>query len=88
MGEDWRDAESYRPLLALDRHGFAWEFLRRNPAYRAESAAPSVLSRSRLGGSLEHLHAPAGGAARWGLWFPGGAGMRRAPCADTLARRA
>lgn len=30
----WRDAEAYRPLLALDRSGWTWEWLRRDPAYR------------------------------------------------------
>ncbi|MES2902980.1 MAG: DUF2285 domain-containing protein [Pseudomonadota bacterium] len=30
----WRDAEAYRPLIALDRSGWAWEWLRRDPAYR------------------------------------------------------
>lgn len=30
----WRDAADYRPLIALDRSGWAWEWLRRDPAYR------------------------------------------------------
>lgn len=30
----WRDAAAYRPLVALDRSGWAWEWLRRDPAYR------------------------------------------------------
>jgi len=32
---DWRDAGPYAPLLKLERPGFAWEFLRRDPSYRA-----------------------------------------------------
>lgn len=32
---DWKDAAAYAPLLAADRSIFAWEWLRRDPAYRA-----------------------------------------------------
>lgn len=35
---DWRDAASYR-FERLDRPGFAWEWLRRDPAYRAAAIA-------------------------------------------------
>lgn len=31
---DWRDQMAYRPLLGADRSLFAWEWLRRAPAYR------------------------------------------------------
>lgn len=31
---DWRDADAYAPLLDVDRSGFAWEWLRRDRAYR------------------------------------------------------
>jgi len=31
---DWRSPGDYEHLKQLDRAGFAWEFLRRNPAYR------------------------------------------------------
>lgn len=36
---DWRSTESCRQLLALPRDGWAWEFLRCNPRYRAAFAA-------------------------------------------------
>jgi hypothetical protein len=39
---DWRDAQAYAPLLDIDRSGFAWEWLRRDPCYvaaRGEDAA-------------------------------------------------
>lgn len=49
---DWRDAAAYAPLLAADRTVFAWEWLRRNPAYRAAAMT--------LAGSL-------GAALAWGL---------------------
>lgn len=32
---DWRDAESYDAALTYDAPALAWEFLRRNPDYRA-----------------------------------------------------
>lgn len=31
---DWRFAENYAPLMVSDRRSFAWEWLRRTPAYR------------------------------------------------------
>ncbi|MGV7120426.1 DNA -binding domain-containing protein [Sphingopyxis sp. 550A] len=43
-GGDWRDAGSYARLLGGDRRCFAWEWLRRTPAYVAawrERQAPS-----------------------------------------------
>jgi hypothetical protein len=36
---DCRVAESYRPHLDLSGDGWAWEFLRRNPDFRAAQAA-------------------------------------------------
>ncbi|MDT9599867.1 DNA -binding domain-containing protein [Sphingosinicella rhizophila] len=32
---DWREAAAYAPLLAADRSILAWEWLRRDPGYRA-----------------------------------------------------
>jgi hypothetical protein len=32
---DWRDGDAYAPLLDADRSLFAWEWLRRDPGYRA-----------------------------------------------------
>lgn len=36
---DWRDAKDYEFTSGLDRAGWAWEFLRRNPSYRSDYAA-------------------------------------------------
>jgi hypothetical protein len=36
---DWRDAQAYAPLLDADRSIFAWEWLRRDRAYRAAARA-------------------------------------------------
>ncbi|MGE5564294.1 MAG: DNA -binding domain-containing protein [Bacillota bacterium] len=55
VGQDWRDAGAYAPLLEADRPLFAWEWLRRDPRY-AEAAAVS-----------EANPAYSGGAARFGL---------------------
>lgn len=56
---DWRDAAAYAPLLDADRSYFAWEWLRRDGAYRAAAGA----ARSRCAG--KHREEPA--AARFGL---------------------
>ncbi|HEX4736697.1 MAG TPA: DUF2285 domain-containing protein [Allosphingosinicella sp.] len=53
---DWRDAAAYRPLLAADRAAFAWEWLRRDEAYRTAAAATL---RAALSGAEE--------PACWGL---------------------
>jgi hypothetical protein len=47
-------ADAYAPLLQADRSIFAWEWLRRDPAYRAEAASAS-------GGGAGNA------AAKWGL---------------------
>lgn len=36
---DWKDAAAYAPLLEADRSIFAWEWLRRDPGYRAAAGA-------------------------------------------------
>jgi hypothetical protein len=41
---DWRDGGAYAPLIGADRSLFAWEWLRRDPFYRA--AAASAFARS------------------------------------------
>lgn len=41
-GQDWRDAAAYAPLLDADRSLFAWEWLRRDPSYRAAAAAAAL----------------------------------------------
>ena len=41
-GFDWRDSASYAPLLGADRSLFAWEWLRRDPRYRAAAERASA----------------------------------------------
>ncbi len=50
---DWRDAAAYRPLLGADRSLVAWEWLRRDPAYRAVARAGP--------------QSPGDGPGQWGL---------------------
>ena len=65
-GADWRDPSSYQPLLKLDRVGWAWEWLRRNPEFVA------AMPKSSVQGAMEPRvvtlsDAPL--AMRWGVLF-------------------
>ncbi len=65
----WRDEDDYRYLDGADRAGIAWEFLRRNAAYRAAAmAGPMPASEHR--GTVELLSG-ARSALKWGLLFRG-----------------
>ena len=67
---DWCDPALYGPLLALDRAGWAWEWLRRNPAY--EGARPSIVAdMHRLGRAQVTVIRDQGDkeGTRWGLTF-------------------
>lgn len=57
---DWRDAAAYAQLLQADRSVFAWEWLRRDPAYRA--ATERAFERASVSASGEGPE-----AERWGL---------------------
>ena len=87
---DWRSPDYVDALKNLDRAGFAWEYLRRNPVYRddydgiAEDPDESELSSETVGGN-------------WGLSFRvrsgpqwvGGAGFMAArsdtSCSDSCS---
>jgi len=45
---DGTDGASYAWLSGLDRSGWAWEWLRRDPRYVGSSVASSVTSAPRL----------------------------------------
>lgn len=53
---DWRDSAAYAPLLGADRSFFAWEWLRRDPGYRADAEACAGAPADSNEGAL-----------RWGL---------------------
>ena len=59
FGPDWRDSQAYAPLLGAERALLAWEWLRRDPAYRkaAESPPAGRLAEGRCGA----------GPGQWGL---------------------
>ncbi len=67
---DWRDASSYAYTQALSSEGWAWEFLRRNPDYRAAWSQrshfpPDESHRSQARDARSA--AVKAGAASWGL---------------------
>ena len=53
---DWRDADAYAPLLAADRPLLAWEWLRRDEAYRWAACQAAGMAGSCVAGP-----------GRWGL---------------------
>jgi Family of unknown function (DUF6499) len=55
---------AYHYLAELDPSGWAWEFLRRNPDYRADAA--------KLLAQPETAHLSDGSERHWGLQSPGG----------------
>ena len=65
---DWRRAADYAHLLQLDQSGFAWEFLRRNHAYRIAAATGRFAERQA--GRTCQIDLPASADDRWGLHFP------------------
>jgi len=63
---DWRVHEADGQLLILDRHGFALEFLRRNPEYKKDFR--NILRKVRAGhADLETALMQF--SRRWGLRF-------------------
>jgi len=75
---DWRSKTADDELNSLERPGFAWEFLRRNIAYRAtyERFARRHVSLQQAG---------ADNARRWGLVFRPGPQDWRCRDANLLA---
>jgi hypothetical protein len=63
---DWRLQTTEHALNRLERQGFAWEFLRRNPDYRSDYERLRSTPASRPSASLPHRSAP----PQWGLRFP------------------
>lgn len=59
--EDWRSPAAYEYAKTLESAELAWEFLRRNPAYRADYQA-----------AADDAGAADVRAGVWGLRFPGG----------------
>lgn len=76
---DWRDPESYKSLVDLDRAGWAWEWLKRNPDFStAAGRLPNVLSSLSPSGAERRLKAAQprilriqnpGPFEHWGVFF-------------------
>jgi hypothetical protein len=58
---DWRSPDAYKPLQTLSREAIGWEFLRRNPQYRA------VYEQQEKPGKESAEDPP---VRKWGLCFP------------------
>jgi hypothetical protein len=65
-GAGWRSEESTDYLDDVQRSGFAWEFLRRDPLYRQDYQEMSLLLDSEAPNDQEVALAL---AKRWGLNF-------------------
>jgi hypothetical protein len=63
---DWRLEQTERALNRLERQGFAWEFLRRNPDYRSEYDSLHRTPISQPGATSRQRST----APQWGLRFP------------------
>lgn len=59
--EDWRSPTAYNYTKDLNPSGLAWEFLRRNPDYRADYSSAGHQAASETGAARP--------ARRWGLRF-------------------
>lgn len=68
---DWQDTQRYSGFLGLSGHGFAWEFLRRNPAFRHAGLRFRIKQIGASVGSsyLYQSKRIRNDANRWGLLF-------------------
>lgn len=65
---DWRSLSGHDYLSELDRSGFAWEFLRRNPAYQEDY---NTIMREAASDARQEGPTRDALVWRWGLSFPG-----------------
>jgi Family of unknown function (DUF6499) len=65
-GAGWRSPDATNYLDQAQRPGFAWEFLRRDAAYRQDY---EHMSRHLAGGTSSDLEVALALAERWGLKF-------------------
>lgn len=71
---DWRDVTAYAYTKDLTREGWAWEFLRRNPAFRKDLASRSGEGGRHKGSEEVPTRRD---LKRWGIIFCGLCGSRR-----------
>lgn len=65
---DWQDSRLYQPLTGFDPAGLAWEFVRRNPDYRATVMRLGTVSGDTRAG-VEIVPPGFPGGEPWGLSF-------------------
>jgi len=85
----WRDPTNYKSLLTLDRSGWAWEWLRRNPEYIVlTTQLPTRARVDQPGTRLRIITVSAAEEMRdWGLRFRRGAKPPGHRCLHLLAGR-
>ena len=66
---DWRDERSYDYTSGLTPREWAWEFLRRNPAFRRDVTAASQQANALSYRPFLDVVASAGDLSRWGVLF-------------------
>lgn len=67
---DWQRRETRNPLEVLSRKAWAWEFLRRNPAFHGAWRATTDQAAIEIRGALTVVKVPSGGHIRqWGVLF-------------------
>ena len=82
---DWRSQSIVDQYNRLERPGFAAEFLRRSPAYRADYARTMRRPTAKVAGLDDAVAAL---ARRWGLSFPFRSNDAARTQSDHLAARA
>lgn len=68
---DWRDERSYDYTAGLTLREWAWEFLRRNPAFQRDLTAARQHCKTWSLQSFLDMVASAGDLSRWGVLFRG-----------------
>lgn len=86
---NWRDPTNYKSLLTLDRAGWAWEWLRRNPDYIARTnQIPTRSPLEQPGTRLRVITTSDAKEARdWGLHFRRSSSPSGHRCLHLLASR-
>jgi len=99
---DWRDPEGYKSLIDLDRAGWAWEWLKRNPDFAAAAGRlpqvspphpPSATERRLKAAQPRILRIQNPGPfERWGVFFhhwrcPAGYGRLLAAASQSVRAR-
>ncbi|WP_141245775.1 DUF6499 domain-containing protein [Mesorhizobium sp. WSM3862] len=66
---DWRHERSYDYTTGLTPREWAWEFLRRNPAFQHDVTAASQQASILAYRTFRDVVASAGDLSRWGVLF-------------------